>query len=153
MKTLFGSRAVDRARGQSGFSLIEIMCAILILGIALVGLTEGMTTALRSTKESEIQTAAALLAAGQIENLRADGFVVDGDTDGDGDGALSNFHWVQVVSATDTEGLHNVKVTVELADSGQQVYELQTLLFDPPVTSAQDPNTRKDSKRKERSQR
>ena len=47
---------------NSGFSLVEVMCAILILGIALAGLTEGVTTALTSSKESELQTTAALLA-------------------------------------------------------------------------------------------
>ena len=39
------------------------MCAILVLGVAIVGLTEGVTTALRSAKDGEIQTTAALLAA------------------------------------------------------------------------------------------
>src|ERR1700756_940145 len=28
---------------KSGFSLVEVMCAILILGVALVGLTQGIT--------------------------------------------------------------------------------------------------------------
>ena len=56
---------------NAGFSLVEVMVAILILGIALVGLTQGITTALSSSKESELQTVAALFAAGQIETLRA----------------------------------------------------------------------------------
>jgi len=67
---------------NAGFSLVEIMCAILVLGIALVGLTEGITTALSSAKDSELQTAAALVAAGQIETLRAEGYIVDGETEG-----------------------------------------------------------------------
>ena len=52
---------------NSGFSLVEVMCAILILGIALAGLTQGVTTALTSSKESELQTTAALFAAGLVE--------------------------------------------------------------------------------------
>jgi len=58
---------------KRGFSLIEVMCAVAILGVALVGLTQGITTALGSNKESELQTTAALLAAGRIETLRAEG--------------------------------------------------------------------------------
>ena len=48
---------------RSGFSLIEVMVAILILGIALVGLTQGISTALGSSKESELQTTAAAFGA------------------------------------------------------------------------------------------
>jgi len=54
-----------------GFSLIETMLAILILGTGLVGLTHGITAALRASKESELQTKAALFAAGQIEDARS----------------------------------------------------------------------------------
>ena len=45
---------------NAGFSLVEVMIAVLILGIAIVGLTQGFTTALASSKESELQTTAAL---------------------------------------------------------------------------------------------
>jgi len=40
----------------AGFSLIEVMVAIFDPGIALAGLTTGITTALGSSKESELQT-------------------------------------------------------------------------------------------------
>ena len=56
---------------RAAFSLVEVMVAIVILAIALTGLTQGITTALGSSKESELQTTAALFAAGQIELLRA----------------------------------------------------------------------------------
>ena len=74
---------MNATRCKSGFSLVEVMCAILILGIALAGLTQGVTTALTSSKESELQTTAALYAAGQIESLRAEGYLSDGETQGD----------------------------------------------------------------------
>ena len=133
-----------------GFSLVEVMCAILILGIGLVGLTQGLTAALRSSKESEMQTTAALLAAGQIETLRADGFVIDGETEGDSDEEdLSLYHWKQTVTSTSIDGLHEVVVVVENSKSGKTIYELQTLLFDPPLTDSTttDSGNRKDSLR------
>jgi prepilin-type N-terminal cleavage/methylation domain-containing protein len=141
-----------KARNKTaGFSLLEVMCAILILGVGLAGLTQGITTALQSSKESELQTTAALLAAGQIEALRADGFVIDGETDGDGDGELSLYHWRQSVTSTRIEGLHEVEVVVENSNSGKTIYELRTLLFDPPPSSMlEEPSGRKSSdKRKE----
>jgi prepilin-type N-terminal cleavage/methylation domain-containing protein len=138
---------VKTKRHSAAFSLIEVMCAILVLGVSLVALTQGIGSALRSTKESEIQTAAALFAAGRIELMRADGFVIDGELDGDGDGALSNCHWTESVTSTDVEGLHHVKVSIEQIASGKTIYELETLLFDPPVLSTDPASTSKDKRK------
>jgi general secretion pathway protein I len=118
---------------RAGFSLIEVLCAVLILGIAVVGLTQGLTAALGSSKEAEAHSAAALLAAGQIEIVRAEGYLADGDTEGEGEGNLSGYKWHQSVSETKIEGLYEVTVTVERASSGEAIYELKTLLFDPPI--------------------
>jgi len=116
---------------NSGFSLIEVMVAILILGIALAGLTHGITTALASSKESEWQTTAALFAAGQIETLRAEGGLEDGETDGDCGAGLEAYHWKQTIAGTDIDGLHEVTVVVENTQNNQEIYELKTLLFEP----------------------
>jgi len=123
---------------NAGFSLVEIMCAIVILGIALVGLTQGITTALSSSKESELQTTAALIAAGKIEMLRADGYVLDGITESEGGEGPSLYRWKRSVSSTSIDGLHEVTVVVEDSKSGTVIYELRTLLFDPPSYSNSD---------------
>ena len=107
------------------------MCAILILGVGLVGLTQGITAALTSSKESEIQTTAALLASGQMETLRAEGFMVEGVTEGEGGEGRALYSWRQTVSPTTTDGLFDVTVAVENSKSGRPIYELRTLLFDP----------------------
>ncbi len=123
---------MSTARRNAGFSLVEVMCAILILGIALAGLTTGITTALSSSKDSEVQTTAALIAAGQIELLRADDYLVDGDEDGDcAEQGLPLYRWKQTVSTTSIAGLHEVKVVVANSTTGKEIYDLQTLLFDP----------------------
>lgn len=117
---------------NAGFSLIEVMVAILILGVAVVGLTQGFTTALDSSKDSEQQTAAALFAAGQIETLRAETGLTDETTEGDCGDDLPLYKWRQTVSATDIDGLHDVDVVVESAKTGAMVFELKTLLFEVP---------------------
>jgi prepilin-type N-terminal cleavage/methylation domain-containing protein len=117
---------------SSGFSLLEVLCAILILGVALVGLTQGLATALSSTKESERQSTAALLAAGVIETVRAEGDLTDGDTDGEGPAGLELYRWKQTIQPTRIDGLHQVEVVVENARSGQAIYTLRTLLFETP---------------------
>ncbi len=133
---------------RSGFSLIEVMCAILILGIALVGLTQGITTALSSSKETELQTSAALIAAGQIETLRAEDYLEDGITEDTCGDDLPLYQWTQTISSTDIDGLHEVKVVVENANTGKEIYELRTLLFDPDYPGQDDAKDKKNKTRK-----
>jgi prepilin-type N-terminal cleavage/methylation domain-containing protein len=123
---------MNAPRRNSGFSLVEVMCAILILGIALAGLTQGVTTALTSSKESELQTTAALVAAGLVETLRAEGNLSDGATEGECGEGLSLYRWKQSITRAGIDGLHEVDVVVQNAKTGQSIYELQTLLFQPP---------------------
>jgi len=118
---------------NAGFSLVEVMIAVLILGIAIVGLTQGFTTALASSKESELQTTAALFAAGQIETLRAETGLNDETTDGDCGDDLPHYRWRKTVSPADISGLHQVSVSVENAQTGELIYELNTLLFEVPA--------------------
>jgi len=135
---------------EAGFSLVEVMCAILVLGVALVGLTHGVSLALNSNKESEQQTTAALLAAGLIETLRAEGNLVDGTTEGEGGEGLPQYHWKQTISRTEIEGLHQVDVVVENAKSEKVIYELQTLLFERPEETTSSAEKRKEQKGKGR---
>jgi prepilin-type N-terminal cleavage/methylation domain-containing protein len=123
-------------RRNAGFSLVELMCAILILGIGLVGIAHGLTTALQASKESELQTSAALIAAGRIELLRADGLLIAGEEEGDCGSDLPLYRWRESITNTDIDGLHEVAVTVEHAKSGKALYELRTLLFDPPLSAS-----------------
>jgi prepilin-type N-terminal cleavage/methylation domain-containing protein len=131
---------MNKQRHNSGFSLIEVLCAILIMGVALVALTRGITTALASTKDSGVDTAVVSLAAGQIETLRASGVLTDETTDGDFGDNFRKYKWEQTVAPADVDGLHQVDVTVEDAKTGASLYKLTTLLFDSdyPSSSASD---------------
>ena len=120
---------------QAGFSLIEVVVAILILGVALVALTEGVTAALSSSKTSERQTTAAQLAAGQIETLRATGSYDDGESDGDFGDEFPQYRWTQTVSSADVPGLHDVEVVVEDSQTGNTIFDLKTSLFELPQGS------------------
>lgn len=122
-------------KSPAAFSLIEVMVALLILAIAITGLTQGITTALAASKESELQTTAALLAAGQMELLRAETDWTDGTEEGDGGAGLKRYHWRQTISPTDIEGLHEVAVAVTDGPGGGTIYELKTMLFQTPSDS------------------
>lgn len=130
-----GSAALSPARPHRvvGFTLVEVMVAIVILAIALTGLTQGISLALASSKESELQATAALFASGQIELLRAESDLTDGEDQGDCGTALPLYRWKQTVTPTDLDGLHDVTVTVENSQTGTEIYELKTLLFEIPA--------------------
>jgi prepilin-type N-terminal cleavage/methylation domain-containing protein len=135
-------------RPNGGFTLIEVMCAILIMGVALVALTRGLTTALASTKDSEVETAVVTLAAGQIETLRAGGVLTDDTTEGDFGDNFPKYKYQQTVAAADVDGLHQVDVVVEDSKSGATLYKLTTLLFDSDYPSS----SASDAKQKQRDQ-
>ena len=118
-------------RSNEGFSLVEVMVAILILGIAVVGLVHGITTALASSKESELQTVAALYAQGKIEELRAKETLENGEDEGDCGTVLALYRWKQSVTDAGIPGLHEVDVVVEHGQTRQEIYELKTMLFEP----------------------
>ena len=130
-------------KGRAGFSLVEVMVAIVILAIAITGLTQGITTALGSSKESELQATAALYASGQIEMLRAQSDWSDGDFRGDCGAALPLYRWRETISPTDIDGLHEVDVVVEHSQTGTTIYELKTMLFQIPTDSSNKSKSKK----------
>lgn len=131
---------------NAGFSLIEVMVAILILGIALAGLTHGISTALGSSKDSEYQTTAVLFAQGKIEELRATPGIKDGSDEGSCGAGLDLYRWKQTITATELDGLHDVEVVVENSRTGQAICDLRTLLFEVPA----DTGKGKDAKSKKK---
>jgi prepilin-type N-terminal cleavage/methylation domain-containing protein len=133
-----------------GFTLIEVIVAVAILSIALVGLAHGISTALGSSKEAEWQTTASMYAAGLIENLRAEGGITDGQTEGDCGEELPMYRWTESISAAGVDGLHQVDVSILNSRSGREIYALRTLLFEVPADSA-DSKDKKDSKSKKKS--
>ncbi len=135
-RTLGKCRAGRRAgKGCRGFSLIEVLVSIIILGVGLVGLTEGITAALNASKETELQANAALLAAGRIETLGVNGYLQVGEKTGQPGEGFSRYQWRQSIERTDIENLYEVAVTIESSSSGKQIYKLRTLLFEAPIVT------------------
>jgi len=56
---------------QKGFGLIEILIALLILAIGLLGMAALQTTSLQQTTGSQARTQAILLAEDMVERIRA----------------------------------------------------------------------------------
>lgn len=73
------SRASGRRFGgrQAGFSLIEVMIAILVLGLGLLGYAMLQTMSLRFTQSANYRTQATNLAYDLLDQMRANRFRAD----------------------------------------------------------------------------
>ncbi len=92
-------------RAQSGFTLLEVMIAVSILAISLMGLSLSVSRSLRASQHARLMTQATFLVRQQLGDLE-NNFIVDGFTDDSGikedkgdfpDPAFKNFRWMRTV--------------------------------------------------------
>jgi hypothetical protein len=95
-----------------------------------------------------------MFAAGLIEEVRAEGGLKDGQAQGACGPELPNYQWTESVSPAGVDGLHQVEISIQNARTGQDIYKLQTLLFEPPEDSTtNDSKNRPDDAKSKRKQR
>ncbi len=127
-----------RLSKRSGFSLIEVLVAVVLLSLGLVGIMEGITLTLASSRDEQLHTVAVMLAEGHLEQLRTDGFLFEGEDDGDFGTDFPRFQWRRKIEETGVSGLHDVSVSVELAETEQVLYQLVTQIFETPLAPLED---------------
>jgi|GEM_PF-1716018 len=111
---------------QTGFTLLEILVAVAILGVAMVSLLGLQARNLRLIAQTQDLTTAAMLASEKVALLKAGGFPELGVTEGlfdqgeDGDdrdfAPADRFRWKTDVEATIVPTLRRVVVSVGLID-------------------------------------
>ena len=124
---------------QAGFSILEVFLATLLLGVAIVGLTEGISVALRSSKTAERHTVAVLLAESQLELIRTDSFLSAGSDEAECELFPGYRYEQEIEERDDYDGLYSVRVSVFHGDSDVPLFGLETLLFDRPFDSSLSP--------------
>jgi type IV pilus assembly protein PilV len=63
--------SLTKASSQSGFTLLEVMIAVLVLGIGLLGLAHLQITTLKHNQSAEFRSKASVMAAGMLDRMRA----------------------------------------------------------------------------------
>ena len=117
-----------------GFSLIECLLAITVLGLSVAGVSQAISVSLNGIKDSERLVQATLLASSKVEILRADTFLYPGEESGNFEEPFEDYAYRETIEESEVEGLHDVTVTVIWEPTGHQLYELRTRLFDKPYT-------------------
>lgn len=104
--------AVD-SRGEAGFSLIEVLTALVIASFALVVLMRGLGTSQGSAIYLESHLGARLLARSILEDERQDAETKTGQRSGDS----GQYHWSLEVESTELAGTSK-------SNTGGQLYKL-----------------------------
>ena len=79
---------------RQGFTLIEVVVALLIFGLAFAVVARIIQTGVLQSGRAEAMTTATLLARSQLARIGADVPVAEGELDGD---AGEGFHWRIVI--------------------------------------------------------
>lgn len=112
MKTRYPDR-----RGECGFTLLEVMVALLIVASALAAMGTTMVRAIGDAGAMRDRTYASWIAQNKIVEMRAAGVVPKtGSTNGEVEYASSDWAWRATVNETGIDGL--LRVDVEVSHPG-----------------------------------
>ena len=103
---------------QRGFTLIEVLIALVIVALGLSALLETLGSAADTSTWLRDKTFAQWIAMNQLETLRLSGTMPSsGTTDGELDYAGRHWRWRQVISDLGMPGIFRIDVKVEPADT------------------------------------
>ncbi|MDF1535515.1 MAG: prepilin-type N-terminal cleavage/methylation domain-containing protein [bacterium] len=107
-----------RRRGESGFTLLEVLAALSILGLSLLVLLQ--TDGLNSSRalHSQRLLGAVRLAGEQMEEVFSSG--TEGLASGEGQDEGGLYRWERVVVDTEYAGLKEVQLTVRWSEGRRE---------------------------------
>ena len=116
------------ARHLRGFTLLEVMVALVIISLALAGVAGSMGQMIDTANTMRDRTYASWIAQNKITELRLSGILPEvGETSGEEDYANTTWIWSAEVSETGVENLLKVDVTVSYAGFDEPVVDLAEL--------------------------
>lgn len=117
---------------KRGFTLLEVMVALVIIGLSLVAISEVMLGMLDNGLTLRERTYASWIAQNKIVEMRAAGVTPEVDTtSGIVTYANTEWEWVADVSETGIDNLWRVDVTVISGVSGAEVRTVTGFIGEP----------------------
>ncbi len=113
---------------RNGFSLLEVIVAVAVLGLALVSLIGLHNQNLAVIARDQNISIASMLAQGLMAETEAEGYAEPGVENGDfkesWEESFSNFAWEREISELPLPGLRQVRVKVFWDDDPERAVEL-----------------------------
>jgi len=113
---------------------VEMVAALTIFGVGVLGMLELFTTCLRSTSASLGHTHAVYLAQGLLEEVTVEGGLYATSDSGDFGNEYPRHSWTYEVEDTDQTGLMQVRVTVTWDERGREKEFVLTTLVAERLT-------------------
>ena len=121
-----------RARHAAGFTLIEVMVALVIVSLALAGVAASMGQMIDTANTMRDRTFASWIAQNKIAEMRLAGVIPEvGASSGEVDYANAVWAWSADVSETGVENLLKVDVTVSYAGFDAPVRKVTGFIGEP----------------------
>ncbi len=120
-----------RTADNGGYSLIELVAALMIFSFGVMGSMELFTVCLQSTSTSLGYTQAVFLAQAVIEETIAEGEVYEGTDSGTFSSQFPRHSWETECEEMDTIGLMKLRVVISWDERGnEKTFEITTLVAD-----------------------
>jgi type II secretion system protein I len=142
-----GARRGHPSARDSGFTLIEMMVAVVLLAVGITAMMRAVNSSTMASAQARDQVLAATLAQQVmnelIQNGVENGGVTEGSDSGDFGTEYPGYHYETTVEQSpDVTGLDQITVTVLWPSGGPQErhYDLATLYLPPSTETTTDSN-------------
>lgn len=105
---------------DAGFTLVEVLAALLIFSLAIIGLTRAGTESVRAVNVLQNKTYAGIVADNQIIRARIRPLEIGVKTGEDSVNG-KDYDWRAEISKTESAGFYRVVVSVNEVDSDQVI--------------------------------
>ncbi len=119
-------------RGQQGFTLVEVLAALVVFSVAAMGLITLTNNSTRASAYLEDRLLAQIVAENVMTDAMTDRDVLHrGVLTGRETQRERTLDWTRLVEETGTDGLKSIEVSVADAESEQTLFTLSALRRDP----------------------